>query len=123
MRRSVAILVSLLFSWMLILPVFAPSTESNLPACCRKNGEHHCMTPDSDGLSGSSVAAVKAKCPSFPQLLSVSSQWQLASPSTAAGVFAGIVQHPAVAPQTHAAARISSFRSNQKRGPPSFLLS
>jgi hypothetical protein len=43
MRRSVAILLALMFSWILILPAFAGSAESNLRACCRKDGKHHCM--------------------------------------------------------------------------------
>ena len=41
MRRVVAILMSLLFSLLLITPAFsAPSRE--LPECCKRAGKHHC---------------------------------------------------------------------------------
>jgi hypothetical protein len=43
MRRSLAAILTVLFSWMLILPVFAPAFSSKLPACCLKSGRHHCM--------------------------------------------------------------------------------
>jgi hypothetical protein len=123
MRRGLAILLSLLWSWMLIVPVFAPTTASNLPPCCRKNGKHHCAFEDSQSSQAAALSAVKVKCPCYPKVLSIGCQFQLGSPSTSAAVFAGIVQHPAFAAQADVAARVFFSRSNQKRGPPSFLLS
>jgi len=123
-RRSLAILLAVVFSWMLVLPAFASLTKSSLPACCRKSGQHHCMLQGwQSSRSTLTFSAIKAKCPYCPQALSVAGQAQLGSPSTGAAIFAGLVRHPALSPQTEAAARISFYRSNQNRGPPSFLLS
>src|SRR5947199_9869202 len=108
---------------MLILPAFASSTVSNLPPCCRKNGKHQCAIQESQSSPVSAFSVIRAKCPCYPQVLSVSCQSDLGSPSIATAVFAGIIQHPALAPQAEAAARVSAVRSNQKRGPPFFLLS
>jgi len=124
MRRSVAILLALAFSWMLILPVFAASAESHLPACCRKNGKHHCMmqmeSPSASG--GASFVAAGKKCPYFLNS-TAATHVETFAPALSQAIFAGIVQHPAVSPQTEAGYRASYLRSRQKRGPPSFLLS
>jgi len=123
MRRGVAILVALAFSWMLILPVFAASVESNLPACCRKDGKHHCMMKmESRSASGASFVAADKKCPYFPNS-TATTHVETFAPALSQAIFAGIIQHPAVSPQTEAGYRASYLRSGQKRGPPSSLLS
>ena len=122
MRRGVAILLALVFSWMLALPAFM-SAESKVPACCRKNGKHHCMMMAMDTLADSAGSlAVRAKCPAFPKFGTVSHSAVFAVlPGQA--VFAGLVSHPAVSAQTAAGFRIFYHRSKQKRGPPASLLS
>jgi hypothetical protein len=123
MRRSVAILLALVFNWMLIVPAFASSAESNLPACCRKNGKHHCMMRmQSSSGSGASLAAIDEKCPYFPQS-TTATDVETFVPGISQAIFAGIVRHPALAPQTEAGYRASHLRSKQKRGPPSLVLS
>ena len=123
MRSTVAVLLALAFSWMLIVPAFAGSAESNLPACCQKNGKHHCtMGADKSSDSGLSFAVIGEKCPYFPHS-TVAAQVGMFTPSLKQAIFAGIVQHPAVSPQTEAGYRASYLRSKQKRGPPSSSLS
>ena len=123
MRRGVAILLALLFNWMLILPAFAGSAESTLPACCRKDGKHHCMMrTESAEASGSSFAAVGKKCPYFPRS-TAATHVETFAPALKQAIFAGIVQHPSISPKTEAGYRASCLRSRQKRGPPSSLLS
>jgi hypothetical protein len=123
MRRSVAIFLALLFSWMLVLPAFAASAESNLPACCRKNGKHHCMIGmGRPSASSASFAAVGEKCPHFLHS-TVATHVETFTPALNQAIFAGIVRHPAASPQSEAGYRASHLRSQQKRGPPSFLLS
>jgi len=123
MRRSVAILLALAFSWTLILPVFAASAESNLPACCRKDGKHHCMMQmESRSASGDSFVAAGEKCPYFPNSIAAT-HVETFAPALSRTIFAGIIQHPAISPQTEAGYRASYLRSGQKRGPPSSLLS
>jgi hypothetical protein len=121
MRRSVAIVLALLFSWMLVLPAFASTTRSNLPACCRKDGKHHCMQSASSDPSTPRIAAVNAKCPCCPSSFSLAPSHELWAPAASDAIFAGLVRHPAVSPQTEAAFRVSFFRAHQKRGPPSRL--
>jgi hypothetical protein len=123
MRRSVAILLALVFSWILILPAFAGSAESNLPACCRKDGKHHCMMhPESSSASAAAFVAVGKKCPYFPNS-TAAAHVETFTPALNQAVFAGTVWRPTVSPQTEAGYRASHLRSKQKRGPPSFLLS
>jgi len=122
MRRAIAISLMMLFSWTLIAPFYARDSGANLPACCRKNGKHHCAMHTTDQLAGNQrgVTTVAEKCPCCP--LSVSSTNSPTYNAEVAGAFyAEFVFHPALAPQTEARYRISSLRSHQKRGPPTPL--
>lgn len=149
MRRSLAAILTMLFSWMLILPVFAPAYSSKLPACCLKSGKHHCMMRtmaagaylqksasrilraplpdgrDSAGVSGSSAAnstaTIGQKCPFSPQA-TVASHVGAGTATPASAVYAGMVSHPSGSPQTEAGYRISFNRARQKRGPPALFL-
>ncbi len=38
-----ALLLAFLMPWGLQLPAASQSGDTNLPACCRRNGTHHCM--------------------------------------------------------------------------------
>jgi hypothetical protein len=122
MRCCIAILLAVVFGWMLMLPAFGGSAESNLPACCRKNGKHHCAMLDRLAAADASFAAVKGRCPSFPRA-TAAGHTKTFKASNGQAIFAGIVGHPTVSPQTEAGYRVSHFRSKQKRGPPSSLLS
>ena len=67
MRRAVALLLMLIFSSMLMAPLFASDPEANLPPCCRRHGKHHCMMQGMQGSDGRpGFAAVREKCPCFP---------------------------------------------------------
>jgi hypothetical protein len=122
------------------LPMFSPlfamagGDAGNLPACCRRDGKHHCMMMagmlmgSSDGASASSnpgtqptVAIMTEPCPYGPQGLpgAVHRDWQL---DTASAVFAGLMAHPSGSPQTESKCRVSSLRARHKRGPPMISL-
>ncbi len=123
MRRSIAIVLTLVFSSLLILPAFASSAESNLPACCRRDGTHHCMMrTGSPSASGVSIAAIGEKCP-YLQHSTTAAHVETFTPALNQAIFAGMVRHPEVSPQTEAGYRASYLRSEQKRGPPTSLLS
>jgi len=124
MRRSIAISLMMLFSWMLIAPLFASSADANLPACCRRNGKHHCMMRMMEDSTDSKLrfTTVQEKCPYAPAQVMVS-HTQTPTGEQAHLFFAEINAHPALAPQTEAHFRISFSRSRQKRGPPSARLS
>jgi hypothetical protein len=135
MQRILAITLMLLFGLPVISPLFAlgGDAETNLPACCRRNGMHHCMMgmnmgSTSTGASAATGAAggagarttaaiVTERCPYGAQSMPVAVHegWTL---DTAAAVFAGLVSHPAGSPQTESKRRVASLRARQKRGPP-----
>jgi hypothetical protein len=119
MRRCVAFLVALVFSWLLMLPAFAGSAAANLPPCCRKHGKHHCQMSGSQDVS---ISAAHSQCPYFLHT-TPAGHIEAFTLATNQAVFSGVVSHPSISPQTAAGYRISHYRSKQKRGPPSFLLS
>jgi hypothetical protein len=122
MRRSLAAILTVLFSWMLILPVFAPAFGSKLPACCLKSGKHHCMMRAmAAGSSANSTAAIDQKCP-FSSQATVASHVGTGTATVAAAVFAGMVSHPSGLAKTEAGYRVSFHRARQKRGPPALFL-
>jgi hypothetical protein len=130
-RRLLAILIAILVGLPTVTPLFALSMGDDLsrPACCRRDGKHHCMLADMD-MSGASSSnrpgfnapSISERCPYGAKSVPSTSHpdWSLA---TAQAVFAGVVAHPAVTPQTESKRRISSDRSRQKRGPPAISLS
>jgi hypothetical protein len=125
MRRVPAILLVFLFSFSLIGPALFVDAESNLPACCRRDGRHHCGMTDRDVAgtpsSGVAVDALRAKCPFFPNSGAVVPEAgpALLAASQMAGVsIASQIAGPA---QAEAGYRISFDRSHHKRGPPSLL--
>jgi hypothetical protein len=119
MRRTIALSLLLLFGWTLVAPLWARDAEANLPACCRRHGEHHCSM---GALGGGQRALpiVHEKCPHSPASASAVHSPTF-KPEAAELFYAEVVSHPARAPQTEALYRLSTLRSHQKRGPPSPL--
>jgi hypothetical protein len=124
-RRVLTFTLLLLFSLPLISPLLTltASSDANLPACCRRNGAHHCtsMTPPADPSDGINLAAIPQHCPAYPAVVTSARHGDL-SFHAASLIFAGIVSHPTVKPQTQARARVALDISRQKRGPPTDLL-
>jgi hypothetical protein len=116
-RRMLAIPLLIVFMLPFTLPLFgANAAQAEVPACCRRNGKHHCMMRLDDS-QGTSMRTIGEKCPysvAPPAILVLPSF----APSISASIFAGVMRHPAAAPQTEAQQRISFDRSRQKRGPP-----
>ena len=48
MRRIAAMLLVSVFSFSPIGPALFVDADSNLPACCRRGGQHHCAMMDMD---------------------------------------------------------------------------
>jgi hypothetical protein len=125
MRRVPALLLVFLFSFSLIGPALFVDSESNLPACCRRDGKHHCGMLDRDMAetpsSGLAADALRAKCPFFPNggaVLPHSGALLLAA-SQPAGI--SIVSQIGTPGHAEAGYCISLNRSHRKRGPPSLL--
>jgi len=137
-NRAVRRLLALAITVLIVLPAISPlfalglgsAGDPTRPACCRRDGKHHCMLvemPDTDRAaslsstrSGTRVTAatVSERCPYGAKTLpgSAHPDWSL---QTGEAIFAGVIAHPALAPQTESKRRISADRSRQKRGPPS----
>jgi len=125
-RRVLSFMLLLVFSLPLISPVLAlaASSEANLPACCRRNGAHHCTSitrpPQLPG-SGLSFSSIPQRCPACPAAVAPAQHHDL-SFQAASLIFAEIVSHPSLKFQTEARARVALDISRQKRGPPKDLL-
>ena len=128
LRRLLSILLLAVFGLPAVSPLFGLSTTeaTRLPACCRRDGKHHCMASMADRGNltrrGTQFGAPAEKCPYCPSALAVTHNELLALPIGDA-VFASLVGHPSGVAQTGSKRRISRDRSRQKRGPPflSFL--
>lgn len=125
LRRFISILLLAVFSLPLLVPMLAmrQDADAGLPACCRRNGKHHCMMSmaQRNKLVVSQDTQFKApaeKCPFCPSSVAPAHPNLLVEPSLAAAIFGDLVSHPAGFAQTEAKRRISRDRANQKRGPP-----
>jgi hypothetical protein len=125
-RRVLSFILLLLFSFPLISPVLAltASSDANLPACCRRNGAHHCArtahAADSS-VTGTNLSATPQHCPAYPAVLTSARHGDLSFHATSL-IFAGIISHPTVRAQTQPRTRVALDISPQKRGPPTNLL-
>jgi hypothetical protein len=124
LRKLIAIALLALFGlpFASTLLALAPKSEANLPACCRRSGKHHCMMAMAERtkLVGDKpeFGAPPEKCPFAPSHAITVPAHDLLGVLSGSAIFAGLVSHPAVYPQTLAQWRINRDRSNQKRGPP-----
>jgi hypothetical protein len=119
-------LIALLCVGVLAPLVPSPQFET-VPACCRRDGKHHCMKMassrrDISERAAASISPAQTKCPLFPQAL----PWPMRVPvalRAVSAVFAEVVARPAVPPHTQNQCRVSLIRSHQKRGPPAVVFS
>jgi len=121
MRRAFAAVLVLVFSLPLIVPALASNPdEANLPACCRRDGKHHCAM--NMGMSvPSRYRVVSEKCPFSPF-----AHTPLVQPHAYGVMSRPPVTRFAAGPATvvgsvEAGYRISADRTRHKRGPPSIL--
>lgn len=102
------------------------TSVANLPACCRRNGKHHCVRSAAESRRLSSHApqfqAPDEKCPYREAMIAQVIHGKKLLPSAGQAIFAGLASHTAIAAQTESKLRISYNRSRQKRGPPALFL-
>lgn len=124
LQRVFALLLLVAISFPLISPLLAaPPSESQLPACCRRHGKHHCSMKGMSGAKAASheVRGIKSKCPIYPDGKSVPVTASLSAGMPAAVLVSPVLSYASPLVQSEAQYRISYARSCQKRGPPSFL--
>ena len=122
--RAISGVLLAFFLLPLFLPFFSFGSESTLPACCRRDGKHHCAMSArlresvQSASSGPVVRDVTSPCPYRSRLLMAFISRMLFVPC--APVFSGqAVSYPAPGLETILLARLCEIRSNLKRGPPS----
>jgi hypothetical protein len=118
-RRSLAISLLLLFSLPLIAPLLAlqAGANGNLPACCRRNGAHHCAMQIPNASQQMHLSAVHERCPAYPKVVTSAKRNDL-SFQTSAILIAGALVHPSIKIQPATLAQQALYRSQSQRGPP-----
>ena len=128
MRRLLSIVLLAVFLVPLLAPLLAlgQDGDAGLPACCRRNGKHHCMMSMAEKSQLAShdpqFQAPMEKCPYCPATPVSVHPDRSFTPEIAQAIFAEIVSHPAGTVQTESKRRIARDRSRQKRGPPVHFL-
>jgi hypothetical protein len=119
---AISLLALLGLPYLQSLMALTPDGGANLPACCRRNGKHHCMMSMAERTQFTSrtshFQAPAEKCPYWPAIITISQSNTFVLPAPQA-TFAELIAHPAITAQTESKRRISFNRSRQKRGPPS----
>lgn len=121
-RRLLAISLLLLFGVPLVSPLFALSAnpDANLPACCRRNGAHHCHLKmeqmSSFGNQAPSFTA-PSQCPFYPRMVTAV-QHTDAKLQASAILHAAFVSFTAIKPVSRVFVHITLDTAWQKRGPP-----
>jgi hypothetical protein len=115
--KVVTVALVLVFACEIVPPAFLAGAGESSPACCRRDGKHHCQS-QSGTAEGLVLATVR--CPYFPTNATApgGQRW---APSPSLQATAGVFSHPAAKAQTEAYYRISLIRGSQKRGPPSLV--
>jgi hypothetical protein len=121
MRKVLAIFLLAVFGLPTVAPLLAMGQDTNghLPACCRRNGAHHCMMNIGQE---SKAPAFSARCPNFPRPVMTTpagTPLALAAPSLST-----LTSTSPLAAARHAEIQrsISRERSRHKRGPPAVFL-
>jgi hypothetical protein len=119
MRDTLASLVMVLVSFPLIAPLLLVNAASGLPACCLRNGKHHCTLTVVD--TSPSLRANQPKCPLFPKAEGVPAFSKTilfgAIPVASAPALAGA----AIAHRGGPIFSVVLRDSVRKRGPPTYL--
>lgn len=122
MRRALATFLVAMFSLPLIAPVLLADTDSNLPACCRRGGQHHCaMSNIADQSFGTGMRAVQPRCPLFPKTGSAGISLENGLPGSPARFGALILLRSANRKTNENVPQIALRGATRKRGPPSNL--
>jgi hypothetical protein len=125
MRRVLAITLLIALAAPLAQPILADSVDadSQLPACCRRHGKHHCSMRMADMMrmmadANSAPAFEAPPCPFYPAPATVPT-FATASLRTALPPRAELLRTPTpLAPANTRPAQTFTASANLKRGPP-----
>ena len=125
-RKLLSLLLLVVFSLPLLLPALAlaQGPESNLPACCRRNGAHHCMMSEQEMaalLNGTRASAPRPHCPNYPVAITTLRHVDLATPK-APPALASVIRQSVVLFPSGNRARLALDTTHLTRGPPASAL-
>ncbi|HEU5022445.1 MAG TPA: hypothetical protein VFT60_11150 [Bryobacteraceae bacterium] len=117
MRRLLASLLLVVISLSLVSPVLASAAKSDLPACCLRNGKHHCEMGAEVSTQGK--PGLRANCPYRTQgsLLAANNQKLLAV--TWIGFRTAILRVTTLESLPQVLPDLRPTASHNTRGPPS----
>jgi hypothetical protein len=124
MRRGFSIFLILIFGFGPLTSLIDGSEDANLPACCRRNGAHHCAMSvrmaavTRQAATGKTpMVSVPMTCPYYPGAIAL-----LSTPARALVVTAGTgdaqIALTYVPVATHASPFATPARTHAGRGPP-----
>jgi hypothetical protein len=122
--KLLAITLLALLCQPLVQPFLAwnATGKDSLPACCRRNGKHHCEMSTAERLQLIShdpqFQAPREKCPYSQRTSALPIHGRTFISPVGQMIFADLTSQPAAIAQTESKLRISRNRSRQKRGPP-----
>ena len=125
LRKLLAITLLALLGQPFVQPLLAwnATGKASLPACCRRNGKHHCIMSMAERLQLISrdpqFRAPREKCPYRQRSTALPIRGRTFISPVGQGIFADLTSQRAAVAQTESKFRISRDRSRQKRGPPS----
>jgi hypothetical protein len=95
--------------------------KASLPACCRRNGKHHCILSLAERLQPTSrepqFHAPPEECPYRQRTTALPIRGRTLVSLVGQAIFADLTSQRAAVAQTESKLRISHSRSRQKRGP------
>lgn len=126
MRRLLSLVLLMVFGLPTVAAALSASStpDSLLPACCRRDGAHHCMMSAAEIdalLHGKHFTTLRSHCPYYPGAATVLQHQQLAYQAhQPANV--SLVSLPARIGQIQVWALATERGARHKRGPPQILL-
>ena len=120
MRRALATFLLAVMSFPLVgAPLFVQALPG-VPACCLRNGRHHCEAAGM-GSASRGPAVVSARCPLWPGPAIASRQPKTPLPAAPLQIGSQLLRRPAFFASYPGPFRAAAKHSPSKRGPP-FLL-
>jgi hypothetical protein len=119
MRRFVSIVFLLLCSLGPLSALLPGSEESQLPACCRRHGAHHCAMAMAmeQGSGGGHVVTAPAHCPQYHRGSAATAG--VFTPATGVRIAQPLATSAAIAGMQ--TVTLYRARANADRGPPATL--
>jgi hypothetical protein len=112
----------MIFGFSPVAPAFLTNDNSDVPACCRRLGAHHCSLIAKQLPVGVALKGVCDRYGRFPAVPAPPEYSKAAFAGVSRTLFAAVASRSTTAEQGQILYRVSFSRSRQKRGPPTLSL-